>query len=120
MYFRNKFNKEFLYLCNNQEPKGGTVTLDDKDHIFWEFRRNGTKYQPKTVHVIPLLLYNTIESSNPNDENIENFMMICEDKSTTEIKCYYDKNAVGGPDKVFVCDTIPNLTGDLTGKDNDE
>ena len=28
MYFRNKFNEEFLLLANNIEPKGGSVRLD--------------------------------------------------------------------------------------------
>lgn len=107
-----------MYLCNKQEPKGGSVRLDSGDHTFWILRYRGTYNQPKTVHVIPLLLYNQLKSSNTNDFNVENYMMICERKSDTKITCYYDSNVRSGPDKDYVCDIMDSntITGDLDGE----
>ena len=91
--------------------------MDDKDHTFWIFRKKGTYGQPNTVHVIPLLLYNQIESSNLEDQNIENMMMICKNDGSTVIKCYYDSMVTSGPDKVYECKFgVEGITGDLDGK----
>lgn len=115
-YFRNKFNKEFLYLCNKQEPKGGSVRLDDSDHLFWIFRRRDTHSQPKSVQVIPLLLFNKIRSSK-DDYNLEDYMMLCDDNSDTIVTCSYDPYYVSQQaDDNKVCDFgIKNITGDLSG-----
>ena len=113
MYFRNKFNEEFLYLCN-QQPKGGKLKLDDKNHIFWEVFQRKSYFRPGTLHVIPLLLFNTIKSSNPRDVNIEDFMMVCEDRGDTTIECLWDDNHVSEQALDFICDMgITNITGDL-------
>lgn len=115
-YFRNKFNREFLYLCNKQEPKGGSVRLDNKDHTFWVFRKRNTKYQPNTIHVIPLLLYNKIESTWNKDLNVEDYMMICDNRSDTTITCYYDDTVVSEQVEEQICDFgIKTITGDLSG-----
>ncbi len=125
VYFRNKFNKEFLYLCNEQ-PKGGSVRLDDKDHVFWVFRRRNliglpsgkSDYCPKTVQVIPLLLFNKIRSSSNEDLNVEDYMMICDDKSDTTITCWYDPNYVSAQSEDKICDFgVKNITGDLNGRE---
>ena len=115
-YFRNKFNKEFLFLCQRQEPKGGSVRLDDKDHTFWVFRKRYTGNQPKTIQVIPLLLFNKIKSTNKQDINVEDYMMLCKNKSDTEVTCSYDPNYVAEDGEDYVCDFgITAVTGDLSG-----
>lgn len=117
-YFRNKFNKEFLFLCEKQEPKGGEIRLDDKNHTFWVFKKRNAPNQPKTIQVIPLLLYNKIESKNKKDINIEDYMMICQNKSDTIVKCEYDKNHRSEQSEDYICDFgITTVTGDLAGTD---
>ena len=91
--------------------------MDDKYHPFWSFRRKEKERQPKTIQVIPLLLYNHIRSSNSRDRNVEDYMMVCIDKGDTEIRCYYDKKEQSEQSEDFICDMgITNLTGDLIGK----
>ena len=115
MYFRNKFNNEFLYLCNKQEPKGGTVRLDNVNE-FWIVDDYGPE-QPSTLHVIPLLLYNKITSSNDDDKKVEDYLMICQNKSDTIVTCEYDPNYFSEQtSEKHICDFgITNLTGDLVG-----
>ena len=121
MYFGNKFDSEFLHLANAQEPKGGTIRLDAKDRSFWVFRNRVAYGQPQTIHVIPLLLFNQIESTNKDDLNVENYMMICQKHNDTSITCYYDENVRAGMDKLFECDLgITTITGDLEGEDENE
>ena len=62
MYFRNKFNEEFLLLANNIEPKGGSVRLDQKNPLFFEIRQPAFDEVGRYVEVIPLLLYNRIKT----------------------------------------------------------
>ncbi|RAP49427.1 MAG: hypothetical protein BZ138_07710 [Methanosphaera sp. rholeuAM270] len=121
MYFRNKFDDEFLFLCNQQEPKGGSIRLDNKDHAFWVFKKRDTRFQPDTVHVIPLLLHNKMTSTNFDDLNIENDLMICKNVGDTKITCTFEENLPSQMDEPFICqyDTIIK-TGDLVGKDYEE
>lgn len=124
MYFRNKFDEDFLFLCNHQPKcKDEQITLSDVGHPFWIFRRFTNKRQAKTIHVIPLLLFNKIESSNDkdhggNDLNVDNYMMICENKGDTIITCNWVEEGKGGSkDSTRPCDGgIGVKTGDLSGE----
>lgn len=124
MYFRNKFNKEFLFLCDRQEPKGGEIRMDSTVKDFWIFRKRNSMGQPQTVEVIPLLLFNKLESDNkgnvseniPADVNMEDYMMVCQDISDTTITCSYDPYYQTEQSTDFICEFgIKNITGDLSG-----
>ena len=72
MYFRNKFDEEFLLLANNISPKGGEVRLDQENPLFFEIIRPPFDESERYVTVIPLLLYNHIyttfsESTQDNE-----------------------------------------------------
>ncbi|RAP46457.1 MAG: hypothetical protein BZ136_07565 [Methanosphaera sp. rholeuAM74] len=113
MFFRNKFDDEFLFLADAQSPKGGSVNFNNRNYFFKFFENSGGSNQPDTVKVVPLLLFNRIHSSNVNDLNVEDYMMICESKSDTVVSCEYDEDYVSSHDD-YVCDFgIHTLTGDF-------
>jgi len=125
-YFRNKFDKEFLFLCNKQEPKGGSIRLDAPIKDFWVFRQRAGNTQPQTIQVIPLLLYNKIESDNKGDPqngiqgdiNVDDYMMICQNLSETTVTCSYDPYYQTEQSTDYICDFgVKNITGDLTNED---
>ena len=117
-YFRNKFDEEFLYLCNHQ-PKCEykKVRLDSVSHTFWMFKEFTHSRQAKTVHVIPLLLFNRIASTNPEDKNVDNYMMICKNISDTVVVCNWSDYERGGKsDSTQNCSYwIKEINGDLEG-----
>jgi len=126
MYFRNKFDPDFLRLCNEQEPKGGKIRLDSEYHTFWLFRRRNLNFpdkkkknRPNTVHVIPLLLFDTIESTNIlEDKNVEDYMMICADKSDTTITCEYKGRGTSQQSEEHICTFgVEEITGDLSSNE---
>lgn len=108
MYFRNKFNEEFLYLCNNIHPKGATTRIGTCSNLFFEFRQNP---HTKTVKIIPLILYNKLKSSNPHDKNIEDYILLCENKSDTKISALYDEKYTR-PSEEYVCN-VAQPSGDF-------
>lgn len=116
-YFRNKFDPEFLALCNKQE-KGNTipVSLATNDD-FWVFRRRNGKHQPNTIQVLPLVMCNRLYSSNKDDLNVENRMLICHNRSDTKVWCEWDDVETNEEGQRFICTLgIRTITGDLLGK----
>lgn len=108
MYFRNKFHEEFLYLCNNIYPKGATTRIGTCSSLFFEFRQNP---HTKTVKVIPLILYNKLKSTNPNDKNIEDYIMLSENKADTIIRAIYDERYTR-PSEEYLCN-LAKISGDF-------
>lgn len=115
VYFRNKFNEEFLFLCNEQTPKGGSVRLDSDHPSFFKIVKNkGNPNQPDNVRVIPLLLFNKIRTNNAEDKIVEDYMALCEDKNDTVVTCSYDKNYTRLDKSDYICNLgITTITGDL-------
>lgn len=109
-YFRNKFNEEFLELCNDIEPKGMDDTaISDYSNIFTEYRR---RPDHPFIEVMPLVLYNILESSNPRDRNVEDYMMLCEDSASTVITASWDETHKARQEG-YVCDLLDVVTGDF-------
>ncbi|MCD8210998.1 MAG: hypothetical protein LUC37_05590, partial [Prevotella sp.] len=110
----NKFDVQFLTLANNISPKGMKATpLGVFDDIFTEYKRH-----PKTpyIKVMPLVLYNILESSNDADRNVENYIMLCEKNSSIKVTAIWDENyRRQHPD--YICDLIYNMTGDFKGEE---
>lgn len=119
MYFRNKFNEEFLFLCEEQTPKGGSIRLDDKNASFFQIIKNkGNPSQPDNVRVIPLLLFNKLRTNNSNDKIVEDYMALCEDNNDTIVTCSYDPNYNGLNKSDYICNLgITTITGDLESWD---
>lgn len=116
-YFRNKFNPEFLFLCNHQD-KGASVQLNEQDPLFFIFEKQDTNTQSKQIKVIPLVLYNKIITTNQNDKIIEDYIVLCEAKSDTTISVIYDKNYISESRNDYSCNLgITTITGDLAGSD---
>lgn len=115
VYFRNKFDEEFLFLCNEQTPKGGSVRLDSDHPSFFNIVKNkGNPNQPDNVRVIPLLLFNKIRTNNAEDKIVEDYIALCEDKNDTVVTCSYDKNYTRLDKSDYICNLgITTITGDL-------
>ncbi|WP_455644813.1 hypothetical protein [Methanosphaera sp.] len=114
MYFRNKFNEEFLELCNLIEPKGISRKISTHSSPFFEYKINP---QTGRVMCIPLVLYNKLISSNINDTNLEDFVMLCEDTPDTIITAVYDEDYVRESEQ-FVCSIAPSH-GDFVEEDTE-
>jgi hypothetical protein len=108
MYFRNKFNEEFLQLCD-LIPKGASTKIGSYSSLFFEFRRN-----PHTnrVLVLPLVLCNKLRSTNSHDINLQDYAMLCESKQDTTIYAEYDENYTQNSTEQYICD-IASTTGDF-------
>lgn len=118
MYFRNKFNEEFLFLANNISPKGGSVRLDNNNPLYFIFEKAIFDEKGRYITVKPILLYNKIETNNSNDRNIEDWIVLCENRSDTIITCLWDNNYLTKQDTNYICDlNFVNINGDLV---NDE
>lgn len=114
-YFRNKFNEEFLFLANNISPKGGEIQLNDDDPLFFKITPMNIDGQPHHISVIPLLLYNKLSSTNSDDHNVEDYMMLCKNKLDTHVYAEYDETYITKQETSYVCDMGVNVvTGDLT------
>ena len=92
MYYRNKFDEEFLFLANEQ-PKGASIRLDQSSEFFQIIKQNNNtnKTTPNSILVIPLILYNKIHSSNPNDKIIDDYLAICRPLADTQVTALYDE-----------------------------
>lgn len=108
MYFKNKFDEDFLRYCNLIENKGASVRVKPGSSPFFEMTTN-----PSTgrVKVIPLVLFNKIRSDNPNDINIDDYMMLCENTPNTSIRATYDETYTRSTEE-FVCQ-IAQASGDF-------
>lgn len=91
MYFENKFNKEIQFLARLQ-PTGGETTLGQFDtEAFWKqsvVNPNNKRERPLLVKVIPLLMYNRVESDNDDDTSYHHKALLCYNKPSTKIRCY--------------------------------
>ena len=112
MYFRNKFNEEFLQLCN-LIPKGASTRIGNYSSLFFEFRKN-----PHTnrVLVIPIIMCNRIKSTNSHDVNLQDYAMLCEDKQDTTITAYYDEDYVQNTREQYICEIASN-SGDFISEE---
>lgn len=129
LYFGNKFDKEFYYLCVCQK-KGLEGSFKLLDSMWWEFRKHSSdrfkykndkhnsKKQPTYIHALPLVLTNKLSSSNSDDKNIEDKMLLCKYDSSTRLRCeWVKKRLMANEDDGYICDFgITTITGDLVGK----
>lgn len=124
MYFRNKFNEEFLLLANNIEPKGGSVRLDQKNPLFFEIRQPAFDEVGRYVEVIPLLLYNRIKTKYSEtkldndiidkDKIVEDWIALCVNRKDNIITCWYDDKYISEQGNDYICNVnIVEVTGDL-------
>lgn len=99
MYFEDKFNKEIQFLARLQ-PTGGETTLGQFDtEAFWKqsvVNPNNKKERPSIVKVIPLLMYNRVESDNDEDMSFHNKVLVCYNNPSTKIRCYTEEDSYGG------------------------
>lgn len=118
MYFGNKFDREFYFQCEHQ-PKGYDVPvkLNSYSH-YWLFRRHSSKRQGNRVQAIPLVLFDTLYSSNRRDLNIEDKILLCEDNSDTTVRCEWTDKLLNEEEEDWICDMgVKTITGDLSGKE---
>ena len=124
MYFRNKFNEEFLLLADNISPKGGSVRLDQKNPLFFEIRKPAFDEAGRYITVIPLLLYNRIKTSysetkidndiQNKDKIIEDWIALCVNRKDDIITCWYDEKYISEQEHDYLCNlNIVEVTGDL-------
>ena len=130
MYFRNKFNEEFLLLADNISPKGGSVRLDQNNPAFFEINFPAFDSVEKYVEVIPLLLYNRIKTSyseskidnslNVKDRIVEDWIALCANRKDNIITCWYDDKYISQQDTDYICNlNIVEVTGDIYNEDPD-
>ena len=123
MYFRNKFDEEFLLLANNISPKGGSVRLSNPNPSFFEFIKPPFD-DDGYIMVIPLLLYNHItttfsETTKSNDiknkdKIIEDWVALCENRSDCVITCSEIDQTESEQNTNKLCDmNITTITGDM-------
>ena len=123
MYFRNKFDEEFLLLANNISPKGGSVRLDNPNPTFFIINKPAFDEEGTYVEVIPLLLYNHIWTSYSEkrinndiynkDKIIENYMALCVNRKDCIIYCD-EREETSYDESNYNCNlNINNATGDL-------
>lgn len=139
MYFGTKFNYDFTKLLLLQEPKGGTVQLNDKSNPFWRFEQgrytykyhNGTHDYENSPYLVvqPLLMFNKITSTNSSDYPIQDHdivfksddpvnpkradqEIVCWDKADTKLTCYQD-TSIETLDEYYTCDSHLKMTGDV-------
>ena len=128
MYFRNKFDEEFLLLANNISPKGGSVRLSNGNPLFFEFIKpfGDDKY----IMVIPLLLYNHIETTFSEttktndtldkDRVIDDWIVLCENRKDCVITCMEIEKNRSEQNIDKMCDmNIYTLTGDMYNEDEE-
>ena len=101
MYFEDKFNKEIQFLARIQ-PTGGETTLGQFDvEAFWKqsvVNPNNKKERPSLVKVIPLLMFNRVESDNDDDMSFHNKVLLCHNKPSTKIRCFTVDETSSGED----------------------
>ena len=131
MYFRNKFDEEFLLLANNISPKGGKVRLSNSNPLFFEFIKPAFDDTGRYIMVIPLLLYNHIytsfsETSKSNDitkkdKVVEDWVVLCENRKDCEIVCEEIDKVKSEQNTDKLCDmNISTLTGDIYKEPEDD
>lgn len=130
MYFGTKFTKSTTKLLLLQEPKGGKVRLAVRGDGFWKFEQcvhfnNPVKY----LTVQPLLMFNTIVSTNSRDLPIQDHdvlldssaevnnmhidqEILCWDSPDTVITCYMDESKKT-MDDYYSCKSDLKMTGDV-------
>ena len=107
-FFRNKFDNEFLILCELITPKGMTGAIQNKKNSFIDFKKYDSTNH---VKVTPLVLYNKLESSNLNDCNVDDYCMICEDDPITRITATWEDGRTRKAED-YVCNIL-TPTGDF-------
>lgn len=130
MYFRNKFDEEFLLLANNISPKGGSVRLSNENPLFFEFKKQSFD-DGRYIMVIPLLLYNHIETtfsettkSNDilkKDKIIDDWVVLCENRKDCVVTCSEIEKNRSKQNTDKLCNmNIYTLTGDMYNEDEEE
>lgn len=128
MYFRNKFDEEFLLLANNISPKGGEVRLDQENPLFFEIIRPPFDESERYVMVIPLLLYNHIyttfsEATQDNetlikDKIVEDWVALCVNRKDCVVTCEEINKYYSGQNTSVMCNMgLTNITGDMYTSD---
>jgi hypothetical protein len=72
MYFESKFDKVFTTLLSMQQKRGATLTLQDQRNPFWKIEKGAYRSDGKEELIVqPLVMFNTITSSNIEDVVIQ-------------------------------------------------
>lgn len=82
MYFRNKFNKEIQTLIRSMHDKGATTSIDYINPNLWQIEA----FDHDIIKIISLLMYDKLESSNPEDKVYDNEIVVAKQTSGTTIK----------------------------------
>lgn len=114
MYFRNKFDEEFLFLANDISPKGGSVRLDNPNPLYFIFEKPPYDEWGRRILVKPLLLYNKITTSNKNDKVVGDWVVYCANRSDTRILCSWVDNYRTEQQDPVTCDLgFININADI-------
>lgn len=113
MYFRDKFDNITTLLLLNQSPQGCKIQLGDKTNPFWKFEQTGL-YDQKDSNLTaqPLVMFNTLQSTNVEDRVIQDEIILCKDNSQTILTAYKDENKKDLEDN-YVCDFGVPSTADF-------
>lgn len=99
MYFRNKFNKEIQKLTRNMPEIGASTTIGEQENnplFLFQGSKHTETINPYYLKVFPLVMYDTLESSNKDDivyndsdleYNVYSGCIICKNTPGTIIKC---------------------------------
>lgn len=85
MYFKDKFDKEIQVAVRNMKEIGASTVIGTPNYNLFRFET--IKNNDGIVKVIPLVMYETITSSNPNDNIYHNMICVSENNSATVINC---------------------------------
>ena len=68
MYFESKFDKVFTTLLSMQQRRGAVLSLQDQRNPFWKIEKGNYRSDGKVELIVqPLVMFNTITSSNIED-----------------------------------------------------
>lgn len=87
MYFRNKFNKEIQNLIRSMEDKGASTSIDYINKNLWQVQ----SFDHNIIKIISLLMYDKLESSNPNDNVYHNSIVVAKQENGTTIHAKGEK-----------------------------
>lgn len=81
MYFRNKFNLEVQRIIRNMDEFGAGSRVNHLVKNLWRVEKVGKK----TIKIIPLVMYESLSSTNKEDTVYDNSIVVAENKGSTII-----------------------------------
>lgn len=87
MYFSNKFNIEVQRLVRGMDEKGASTNIDYVNKELWYLE----SFSHNIMRIIPLLMYDELSSSNPNDVVYDNSVVVGKQQNGTVITARGDE-----------------------------